>query len=1097
MKYTKIYLFALTCLLILSCQPEKELALRSDTANMPLLEQLDESRTNLDFVNQINENETFNTFTYDGFLQGTGVGVLDVNNDGLQDIYFASSEGKDRLYLNKGNLKFEDITESAGITSGVYYSSGISVVDINDDGYDDIYVNRFLYNEEDKLRNKLFVNQKNGTFVESAASYGIDDPGYSTCATFFDMDGDNDLDLYVGNQPPNDIFNKQKLKNKIAYRFSDNLYRNDGGKFINVTDQAGVTNYNYTLSVNPVDYDQDGDIDLHIASDYAEPDYLYTNDGKGTFVNRANEAFRHISNFAMGTDVADVNNDGMLDIFTVDMVAEDNFRQKTNMSGMNPERFWKLANAGYHHQYMFNSLQLNNGNGMFSEIAQMSGISNTDWSWAPLFMDLDQDGFQDLFVTNGVFKEVRNKDYEIWRTQYFEDRKKEQVEKNLATTPFDPMVITERAPSVKLPNYFYKNNGDMTFINVSEAWNFNEPSWSSGAAYADFDNDGDLDIVINNSNMPCFFYQNMANEKALNNYAMLEFKGPAGNQKGYGAQVKLFYGENSQAIQLNPYRGYMSSNQSVIHVGLGSSNTITKLEVVWPDKKMATYENLAANKTHKINYSDAQDSYSKKGGATLLTAYNAGIEVKHAENAFDDYEREVLLPHKMSTLGPIVTVADVNQDGNDDFYVGGSMGESGEIYLGTSTGKFTMSSQAAFEQDKGYEDGAAVFFDADGDQDMDLYVASGGNEFERGNAMYQDRLYINNKGTFEKTGLATMTESNGAVAAGDYDGDGDIDLFVGGRQVPGKYGYTPKSFFLKNDKGRFGIDQELEIGMISDAHFTNVDQDSDMELVTSGEWNPIQLWERVEGQWTEATENAQLEKTNGWWNKMKIEDMDGDGDMDILAGNLGLNLKFKASEENPFRLYVDDFDQNGSNDVYLGYHAKDGKYYPVRGRQCSSEQMPFVKKEFKTYNEFGLATIEDVLKDKVDGNTVKSEVFTFQSTYFENNGEGKFNAHPFSTKAQIAPIQGFAVVDLNKDGKKDFVAAGNYYNREVETTRSDAGTGVVAMSQGENQWDYKNMQESGFNAFQDVREVHTLKSGNETVIAVFNNNSAAEFYRLN
>lgn len=1093
----RIFVLAIIVSFLASCAQEKERVIKSDTENISVLKQLPVSETNIDFNNKIVEDEIFNTFTFDGLLQGSGVGVLDVNNDGLEDIYFAASTGQDKLYLNEGNLKFTDISEKAGISKDNYYSSGVTIVDINQDGYDDIYVCRFLRNDPLLRTNKLYVNQKDGTFKEDASNYGIADTGYSTSATFFDMDGDNDLDLYVGNQPPNDIYSKEKLGKKIDYKFTDRLYRNNGDKFQDVTKEAGITNYCYTLSVNPMDYDSDGDIDLMIAADYYEPDLLYQNNGDGTFTNVANESFRHISYFSMGTDIADINNDGLLDIYTVDMVAEDNFRQKTNMSGMNPEQFWKLASIGYHYQYMFNSLQLNNGNGMFSEIGQLGGISNTDWSWAPLFLDFDQDGYQDLYVTNGVFKEVRNKDYEIWKKAYFEERKKEQKEKGLKSTPFDAMKITQKAPSVKLSNYLYKNNGDLTFTNVSKNWNIDEPSWSCGAAYADFDNDGDMDLVVNNSNMPAFFYQNMANEEALNNYTKIKLNGPENNKQGLGATIIVSFGDNVQKTQINPYRGYMSSSQPVAHVGLGPVSTIDKIEIIWPDKKKAVYTNLEANKELTFDYSEANSNYTKEEVKPLLAKYNPGVEVKHSENEYDDYLDEILLPHKMSTLGPVVAVADINNDGNDDFYLGGSAGSSGKIYLGKNGGKFELQDQAAFSKDMKHEDGDATFFDADGDGDLDLYVCSGGNEFSPGNALYQDRLYTNNNGKFSKSRLPKITESSSTVAAGDYDGDGDMDLFVGGRQVPGKYGYSPKSCFLKNNNGTFSIDSEREMGMITDAKFVDFTGDKKLELVTCGEWNPIQMWSYNQDKWEELSEMAQLEKTNGWWNKLRVVDIDGDGDQDILAGNLGMNIKFKASEENPFKLFVDDFDGNGSNDVYLGYYAKDGKCYPVRGRQCSSQQMPFVKKEFKTYNDFGSATIDDVLEGKLDDNTVKTEVYTFQSIILENNGSGKFNIYPMVNEAQVSPLFGFAMLDVNKDGKQDFIGAGNYYNREVETTRSDAGMGVLALAKDNNEYDYVPAVKSGLQSYKDVREVYELKSGNEKVVAVFNNNDVADFYRLN
>ena len=1089
-------IFGLICALfvIVSCSENKERISVEDTSTLQLLELKSPEVSGIDFNNSIQETKMINSFTFDGLLQGSGVAVLDVDNDGLQDVFFASSQGKDQLYRNKGGLTFENITTSAGIQQGDYYSTGISIVDINTDGYDDIYVNRFLHTDANKRRNLLYLNNKNGTFSEVAANYGLADTGYSTCATFFDMDGDNDLDVYIGNQPPNDFFSKQNMKKSKDYQYTDKLYRNDNGVFKDFTQISGVTNYCYTLSVNPIDFDSDGDVDLMVAADYEEPDLLLRNKGNGSFENVANEAFRHISNFSMGADVADINNDGLLDIFSVDMVAEDNFRQKTNMGGMNPEKFWKLASAGYHHQYMFNALHVNNGNGMFSEVAQLSGISNTDWSWSPLFMDIDQDGKQDLIVTNGIYKEVRNKDYDIWRKDYFKKAQEEAVKKG-TKIQYDPLEVSEKAPSVKVSNYVYRNNGDLQFSKMNDAWDFDEPSWSSGAAYADFDNDGDMDVVINNCNMTSFLYENKANDLGLHNYIKVKLEGPQGNASGYGADVKITFGEEIVTSQMNPYRGYMSSSEDVLHFGLKDKNVIEEIKIVWPDKQVAVYRDIQANQTITLKHSDAQEKLRRQKPNALFSNIRQYEPIIYNENDYDDYKEEILLPHKMSTLGPVVAIADINGDGNEDAYLGGAKGEAALLLIGSRSGVFEKQSVVAFNSDKKYEDGAAKFFDADGDGDLDLYVGSGGNEFPIGSSMYADRLYINTNGNFTKSSVKGSMISTGAIATGDYDEDGDVDLFVGGRQIPGKYGYSPNSYFLENTGKSFQMKDEQDMGMISSAAFADIDGDKKLELVVSGEWMPIKIFDFEDG-WKESTESAQLGKSDGWWNHMELVDMDGDGDLDILAGNLGKNIKFKASEDQPFKLFVDDFDGNGSNDVYLGYYASDGNLYPVRGRQCSSEQMPFVKSEFATYEDFGSATITEVLDNKMGDNTVKEEVYTFATSYFRNNGSGKFDAIELPNIAQISPTFGFAVMDINKDGKKDFFAAGNYYNREVETTRSDAGTGYAAIQKDDNTFEILPVSETGINAYKDVRVVKEMQAGNRKIVAIFNNGDAAEFYQL-
>jgi hypothetical protein len=709
-------------------------------------------------------------------------------------------------------------------------------------------------------------------------------------------------------------------------------------------------------------------------------------------------------------------------------------------------------------------------------------------------MDIDQDGLQDLIVTNGIYKEVRNKDYDNWRKAYFQERQKEAL-KNGTTIDYDPLEVSAKAPSVKISNYVYRNTGDLQFSKMNKAWDFEEPSWSSGAAYADFDNDGDLDVVINNCNMTSFLYENKANDLGLHNYVKIKLAGPSGNPSGLGADVKISFGDEVQKGQMNPYRGYMSSCEDVLHFGLKDKNVIDEIKIVWPDKSVATYNDIQANQTITLNHKDAQKKANRTKPNSLFKPIRQYEPIVSYENEYDDYESEILLPHKMSTLGPIVTIGDINGDGNEDAYLGGAKGISGTLLMGTKNGIFEKKTMAAFESDKKYEDGAAEFFDYDGDGDLDLYVGSGGNEFPIGNAMYKDRLYINNNGNFTKTSIASSMISTGAVASGDYDNDGDIDLFIGGRQIPGKYGYSPKSYFLENAGKSFEINEEKEMGMISDAKFADIDGDKKLELVLSGDWMPIKIMD-YDGEWKDGTESAQLGKSDGWWNRIELVDMDGDGDLDILAGNLGKNIKFKASEEKPFKLYVDDFDGNGSNDVYLGYYGSDGNLYPVRGRQCSSEQMPFVKKEFETYEDFGSATITDVLDDKMGDNTVKEEVYTFATSYFKNNGSGKFDAIELPNMAQISPTFGFAVMDINGDGKMDFFGAGNYYNREVETTRSDAGTGYAAIQQDDNTFKILPVSETGINAYKDVRFVKEMKAGNKKVVAIFNNNDAAEFYQL-
>ena len=1090
------------CIIVGCSDPQMEVRhLVEDTSNLQLLELQPSSTTGINFNNSITETKEFNTILQDGMLQGAGVAVLDANNDGLMDIYFAGNMVPDRLYINKGNFQFEDASASYGINQIKGWTTGLAVVDINGDGYDDIYVGRFIYDVPQQRQNLFLINDGNGKFVDKAKEMGVADIGYTIMANFFDMDRDGDLDLYVANQPPNSLQLKEKLDGKIDLRFTDRLYKNNNGRFVDITEQAGITNYTYSLSATSIDVDKDGWIDLYIACDYDEPDILYRNNGNGTFSNIANTAMKHISNFSMGADVADINNDGLTDIYIVDMVAEDNLRQKTNMSGMNPERFHALANAGYHYQYMFNTLQLNNGDNTFSDIAQLSGISNTDWSWSPLFIDVDQDGYRDLFVTNGLIKDVRNKDYEIWRKKTFEAKMKEAQTLPTKQLYLNPLELAEAAPSHKIPNYAYRNLGDLGFQKVSDSWGFSKPTWSQGSAYADFDNDGDMDMVINNMNMEADVYKNMANEKNLNNYLFVQLDGPTNNRKGINAKVTLTYAEEKQTAGLTPYRGYMSSSQAALHFGLGAHSIIDEITVIWPDNKKTVLANIPANQILTIKHAESTGTHTRdKVRQTGIFTAVSQPAIKHTENPYDDFEKQILLPYRTSTLGPIMTSGDVNGDGIQDIFYGGATGYPSQLHIGKGRNSFTEKPISGFIADKAHEDGGATFFDVDSDGDLDLYVSSGGNEFNIGDKNYQDRLYINDgSGNFKKSNKhPKLSGSNGTVVSFDIDGDKDMDLFVSGRQMPGKYGVPVDSYILQNNAGKLEDETSQlapflkDIGMVTDAQLGDLNGDGNQELVVVGEWMPLKIFS-TNSKLTDISSNFVGKETNGWWNTVALEDIDGDNDLDLVVGNLGHNIKYKASSSEPFKVYVDDFDKNGSNDVYLGYY-QNGQCYPVRGRQCSSEQLPFVKKKFATYQDFGLATIDKVLEDHISSTTVIHNVDTFSNTVFFNEGD-QFKEVVLPNEAQISPVYGIAVDDFDKDGRTDIFLAGNMYQREVETTRSDAGKGCLLSYQDDGTFSVKRTLETGISADKDVRQVKIVKQPNANLLVIANNNDQAQFYR--
>ncbi|MEL6867594.1 MAG: VCBS repeat-containing protein, partial [Bacteroidota bacterium] len=759
------------------------------------------------------------------------------------------------------------------------------------------------------------------------------------------------------------------------------------------------------------------------------------------------------------------------------------------------------------YQYMFNVLQLNNGNGTFSEIGQLSGVSNTDWSWTTLFADFDNDADKDLLVTNGLVRDIKNKDYIISRKALMDSLKNVALAAGKKPS-INSMELIDMAPSIKLNNYIYANNDDLTFTDKGRDWGFMDNTWTHGAAYADLDNDGDLDIVMNNMNEVAFVYRNKTVERGNKNYLRVQLIGDHGsNRYSYGAKVWIYQGEELQVQEVSPVRGYFSSSEPILHFGLGDNALIDRLLVQWPDGRRMEMESVKGGQLLQLRQADA------KTGALVALDYgpklfedrtlSAGIDFVHQENNYDDYKEEILLPHRMSHLGPCMATADVDGNGLEDFYIGGAAGQAGVLYLQQSGGTFQAADSKPWGSDQKSEDINALFFDADGDSDMDLYVVSGGNEFAEGSAALRDRLYLNNgKGQFSKSnGLPNIKVSGGVVSAGDMDGDGDQDLFVGGRQTPGKYGHIARSYVLQNNKGRF-TDVTTEIapdlerpGMVTDAQWLDIDQDQDQDLIVTGEWMPIGVYLNEGGKLKTATKEVGLEKTNGWWNRIAVTDMDGDGDQDLIVGNLGLNIKYKASEEEPFKVYIKDFDGNGTNDVYLGYYDTDGVCYPVRGRECSSQQLPFVKKEFKTYDAFANASIDKVLGARSEG-AIYHEAQVFETVYIENLGNKQFKVHKLPNEAQISPTYGIICRDWNGDGHMDVLLAGNYYEREVETTRSDAGIGQVLLGNGKGEFKALHPSETGIIAYLDVRALAMVEDAQQNaIVLIANNNNGMQVYR--
>lgn len=1076
----------------------------------PLFTSMNAAQTGVAYVNILPEaTPSLNYFAYPNIYNGGGVSLGDINNDGLTDIYFTSNFGNNKLYLNKGNFKFEDVTQRAGLKGAWGWSNGTSMVDINGDGLLDIYVCRSGNVPDDKRRNELYINYGNLTFSEQATEYGLDSESYSAQASFFDYDGDGDLDMYLANQPNTllvgeNFDTERRQRNDLT---TDKLFRNDQGKFVDVSVQAGLVNngigFGHSASIG--DLNNDGWPDIYVTNDYTEHDYLYYNNGDGTFSEKLKESMRHISMFSMGSDIGDFNNDGLLDIMVVDMVAEDNYRIKTNMSGMNPKAFKQTVDDGFHYQYMTNTLHMNNGNGTFSDVSKMTGLSSTDWSWAPLWADFDNDGLQDLFVTNGYRKDVRNNDYSKIKDSILREMAKQ------STGHFEYIQkIMNIMPEVPIKNYVYKNDGDISFSNKSEAWGITEASFSNGAAYADLDNDGDLDMVISNIDQEAILYRNNAEKLSETNFVKVSLQGYGKNAFGIGARVTVKAGDNYQTREQFLNRGYISSVENKLHFGLGKNTKIDSLWVKWPNGDNQLLTNLASNELITIQYKENSKAplaqlYKRKGKVSIEeVTQEVGVDFVHKENDFDDFSREILLPHKMSTMGPGMAVADVNGDGLEDFYIGGAKGFSGSMYLQTTEGMFQKANTNIWSKDAGSEDMAAVFFDVDNDNDQDLYVVSGGNEFDVNSPFLQDRLYVNDgSGNFVKKldALPKMPTSGGVVSASDYDNDGDMDLFVGGRGIPGMYPKAPRSYILQNHKGIFTdvtkaiAPAALRPGLVTSALWSDYDNDGRADLILAGEWMPITVLRNTKTTFENTSEALGLTDTEGWWYSIAAGDFDGDGDEDYLVGNLGQNYKYQATLEKPFDLFYDDFDNNNQGDIVLSY-TEDGKSVPLRGRECSSQQMPFIKEKFKTYDAFAKAELKDIFTEEKLNKALHLQSKTFQSMYLQNNGLEPWKLTALPRLAQVSSVNGIVVQDLNGDQKLDAILAGNLYGSEVETPRNDAGNGLVILGNGDGSFRSLGVSETGFFAPYDVKAMHQIKGLKANYIAVVNNSERLQIFRV-
>ncbi|WP_299366004.1 VCBS repeat-containing protein [Winogradskyella sp.] len=1016
-----------------------------------------ERHSNIDFENKIEETVDFNFLKYSYIYNGGGVAVGDINNDGLEDIYFTSNQDSNKLYLNKGNFVFEDITHKSGVKDDKGWSTGVSMIDINNDGWLDIYVCKSASLNERSLRqNKLFINQKNNTFKEEALKYGLKEYSFSTQAYFFDYDKDGDLDMYLANHSTDSnsksliLSPEQQASLKIDSR--DILFNNDNGIFKNVSKESGISNIRaWGLSASIGDFNNDSWPDIYVANDFLEPDFLYINNKDGTFTNSVLETFKHIPNNSMGSDFADINNDLLPDLIVLDMLAADRKRGKENMASMDIDKFNRMVAKGYHHQYMSNMLQLNNGDDTFSDIGQFSGIAKTDWSWAPLIADFNNDGFNDVFVTNGIEKDLANQDFRKTMLSKNADYSKEQTFKEAISI----------IPSVKLSNYMFVNNADYTFRDRSIDFGFTAKVNSNGAAYADLDNDGDLDLVLNNQSDKASVYRN--NSEA--NYLSIDLKGPKKNINGIGVRVEAYTKHNKQLKELYVSRGYQSSVGYTVNFGLGESEHIDSLRVIWLDNKTEVLTNIEANQKLRLDYENAyvKSIVAEKDDLLFDTVLPSelGIGYMHKSVSFNDYDLQLLLPQKQSTIDNTLQVADVNNDGLDDFFAGNTMGYPSELYIQNKAGTFEKTNQNLFETDKAYNDNNALFFDADNDNDLDLYVTSGNYSQEKNSSLLQDRLYINDgEGNFSKRTLPNILTVTKAITAGDFDNDGDLDLFVGGRVIPGEYPKAPDSYLLENRKGKFiNVTSEKAkglkvLGLVNDAVFSDYDNDGDVDLIVVGEWMPVTFFSNDEGIFTK--DQRLNDEKSGWFQTIKAIDYDGDGDDDYFVGNYGLNNKFHPSEDKPLHIYANHFDDNDSYDMALSKES-DGNLFPIRGKECSSQQTPFLNEKIGTYSEFANSNIIDVYGKEKIHNALHLQASTFASYYIENMGKMNFEFNPLPNEAQFGPTLDFEFFDFNRDGTLEIIGLGGVYDAEVETIRYDASKGYILTENRGKRSTYKNL----------------------------------------
>lgn len=1068
-------------------------------------------QSGINFTNTITDDSSFNEFTYRNFYNGGGVAIGDINNDGLPDVFMTANQLPDKLFLNKGNFKFEDITAAAGIIKKHKWSTGVTMADINADGLLDIYICTAGEVQGDLRKNELYINQGNLTFKEVAHQYNLQDSGaYHTQASFFDFDLDGDLDVYLlnnnGTVPVNNFPNGdvRKFRDKI---YGNKLLRNDNGTFTDVTDEAGIygASIGFGLGIATADINGDNWPDMYISNDFFEKDYLYINQRNGTFKEIGDSVMGHQSQSSMGADMADINNDGLIDIFSTDMLPEEDYRLKKNTRFDDYDVYIQKKEKGLHNQLLGNMLHLNNGNSGFSEIAQYAGTNATDWSWGALVYDMDNDGWKDIVVCNGMYLDVTDQDYIDFVADDANSRLFSKTKADAKYEQLKAMLISK-----PLPNYAFVNQKNLLFKNQSEVLGLAEPGFSNGAAYADLDNDGDLDLIVNNLNQESFVYRNNTTEKYKKNYLTIALKGDNANTFGIGASVKIYAGGLQQTFQNFPCRGFQSTVEPLIHVGLDNFSNIDSLEVIWPDFKMQRLKNIPVNKKIELRQANAKGKFIpfissipplfQEVSATVVTG-----NTRHKENTYSDFDRERLMPHLLSAEGPKLISGDINGDKLEDFIVGGAKNDTTKVFLQNRNGTFSrLLPQPSLSADAVCEDAGITLFDADNDGDLDLLITSGGNLDEEGSQLLKPRLYKNNgKGFFEKDGtsLPNIAVNASCVKPCDYDNDGDMDVFIGGRAVVGKYGISPHAYLLQNNKGVFkDVTNEFApalqtIGMVTDALWQDLDSDDYPELVLVGEWMPITIFKNNANYLQPSPLNEQFKKTAGWWNCIKSADIDNDGDVDFVVGNLGLNSKFKADSLHPAKLFMNDFDKNGTAEAVMAYYKADGKLYPYYLKGDLTAQLPMLKKKFLKYADYAGKTMEEVFDKSQLKDAVVKEAFQFATCIIVNEGSSKFHVQPLPARAQFAPVFAILIEDFNGDGKKDIYLAGNDVGFKPEVGRCDANLGTLLVNDGKI-FNYLPLNKSGLMYQGQVRDMLSLYTADKKrTIIIGVNDRPLQFYK--